>query len=286
MNGRLGITLAAALLLGVCAFSARQNRHLRREFPARTALASMPSGLRTLEILLGPFRGALTEVLWYRATLLQEQGRCVELAQLVRWIAALDPSATQAWAYAAWNFVFNLSAMQRDDEARWHWVREGIEHLQSRALPLNPGNPDLCRELAWIYLFKLAAPLDSAAPLYRARLAAEPAALSKEQLAKAFPSYSDLNPRLPETLALYWCEQGLKRANPVQQAALERLAVHALTGLVVTHKRIDLLAPLLARIERNRLVAPSVYEPLQRSLLNRYHLSPQLLPTSQAKGSY
>lgn len=286
MNGRLGITLAAALLLGACAFSARECRHLRRELPARTAFVSTPSSLRSLEILLGPFRGALTEVLWYRATQLQEQGRCVELAQLVRWIASLDPSATRAWAYAAWNFAFNLSAMQRDDEARWHWVREGIEHLQSRALRLNPGDPDLCRELAWIYLFKLAAPLDSAAPLYRARLAAEPAAFSKEQLAQALPTYPELNPRLPETLALYWCEQGLKRANPVQQAALERLAVHALTGLVVTHKRVDLLGPLLARIERNRLVAPSVYEPLQRSLLNHYQLPPKLLPTSQAKGSY
>lgn len=261
---------ALILFLLITGISARQARTTQAHLNRSTHHIAIPQTLQALNIILGSFRTLLSEVLWYRATTLQDRGDYIALTQLTHWITALDPTATQAWAYTAWNLAFNISVLQRTDEARWYWVKQGLDHLEHNALTYNPGNAELCRELAWIYLFKLAGSLDKAAPYYREQLAKYPP-LTQQQLQNQLSHLPLLDPRLPETIALYWTEVGLSTANATQRATLERLAIHALASLVIHHQQHQITPYLLKRIDTNILTAPSIYTPLKRAILQ--HLS-------------
>ena len=80
----------------------RAARH-RRLAPAVAAAAEQPLWVQYVMVGLGGFRGIVSEALWLRAGRLQEQGRYFEQVQLADWITALDPRATDAWTFNAWN---------------------------------------------------------------------------------------------------------------------------------------------------------------------------------------
>ena len=75
--------------------------------------------------------------------------------QLADWITTLDPRAIGAWVYNSWNLAYNISAMMPRFEDRQTWVDAGISLLRDRAIPANPGSPQLYRELGWLYQNKL-----------------------------------------------------------------------------------------------------------------------------------
>ena len=95
------------------------------------------------------------EVIWFRADRLQEEGRYVEMAQLASALAFMEPHTPEVWSYAAWNLAYNVSVMMPDAPERWRWVEAGIRLLRDDGLRLNPRDPVLYRELAWMFLAKV-----------------------------------------------------------------------------------------------------------------------------------
>jgi hypothetical protein len=122
-------------------------------------------------VALGGFRGLLADYLWLRATRLQEQGNYFELVQLASWIVKLQPRFTGATAFLAWNMAYNISVTFNDFEDRWRWVRRGIELIRDEAQVYNPKDPELFKELSWIYLHKLGQDMDDANRYYKTQLA-------------------------------------------------------------------------------------------------------------------
>lgn len=183
-------------------------------------------------ITLGGFRGVLADVLWVRAIGLQDEGRFFELVQLADWITRLEPRFPQVWGFHAWNLAYNISVMFPDAPDRWRWVQRGIRLIQDDGLRFNPDEPRLYRELAWLYLNKVGGRWDEAGPYYRRRLAdavrgtfsaadvpTAPASeragwltLDPDAMRDLTAKYGPVDWQAPETHALYWLDQGLRRA--------------------------------------------------------------------------
>ena len=116
---------------------------------------------------LGGFRGIVSEVVWFRADRLQDEGRYAELAQLAGFLTALEPHTPEVWAFTSWNLAYNVSVMMPDAADRWRWVKAGLKLLRDDGLAANPDSPVILREIAWLFLAKIGGRLDDASPYYR-----------------------------------------------------------------------------------------------------------------------
>jgi hypothetical protein len=183
--------LFAALALGCAIGSAPLLHSLNRQRDALglTGLSEgtggVPPEIVATAAALGPFRAVLIDLLWMRATELQDQGQFFELVQLYDWISKLEPRFPLVWEYMAWNFAYNISVKfsvrpaqetpspdQPDPhELRWQWVNRGIEVLRDRGIRYNPRAYSLYRELAWIYSHKIGQTADDANVYFKIMLA-------------------------------------------------------------------------------------------------------------------
>ncbi len=178
---------------------------------------------------LGGFRGIITEVVWFRADRLQDEGRYAEMAQIANILTTLEPHTPEVWAYAAWNLAYNISVMMPTLEDRWRWVEAGLKLLRDDGLRLNPKSPELHREIGWLFLSKIGGTIDEASPIYTARW--------KEEVARAGGDWAKLkmDPSLvafidreygrqdwndPKASALYWAHHGLS-LKPTGAARME-----------------------------------------------------------------
>jgi len=119
---------------------------------------------------LGGFRGLIADILWIRAGDLQQEGKYYELVQLSDWILKLQPKFATAAAHMGWNMAYNVSVACKSPEDRWRWVRRGIELMQD-AVTMNPNDPEVYKELGWIYQHKLGNVLDDAQRYYKETMA-------------------------------------------------------------------------------------------------------------------
>jgi len=225
--------VCAILLIALLARLGAVLREMRNDRES-AHVHGVPPALNVVMMGLGGFRGILAEALWFRMERLQIEGRYLELTQLADWITRLDPHATQAWVYNAWNLSYNVSAMMRRPEDRLRWVANGILLLRNDALRWIPDEPQLYRELAWLYRNKIGSSLDRAHVYYKLSLAATMAPLVNEEdgtipdelspEAKAGLIELRLNPktmralqaqfgpldwRMAESHAVYWSMLGL-----------------------------------------------------------------------------
>ena len=259
-------SLPVILILIGLAVSIPSERALRA---ARTAAAhgvTETGWVRYVMVGLAGFRGVISEVLWIRATTLQEQGRYFELVQLADWITALDPRAAEAWVFNAWNLSYNVPAMLPDYSSRINWVRAGIDLLTDKAIPANPDTPRLYRELGWLYQNKIGSDDDPAAPLYKLALAREFAdraavigpdsKLDAKTVSEIEKHFGELDWRLAETHALYWAWRGLKCApSGFEREALRRMVrQNAFLLVMAGHFTGDLVAGRFATSPDYRLV--------------------------------
>ena len=207
-----------------------------------TPLENAPPVLAFTTKALGGFRGLIANALWIRATELQENGKYFEMVQLADWITKLEPNLTAVWIHLAWNMAYNISVKFNDPHDRWLWVKRGTELLRDEAIPYNPNEPNLYRELAWFYQHKMGHFLDDAHQVYkvewaremtallgkgppdwdrlinpqtpedkeRARIAREKYKLEPELMKRVDEKYGPLEWRLPESHAIYWAVKGLE----------------------------------------------------------------------------
>lgn len=267
------------------------------------AAAAETPWVRYVMVGLGGFRGVVSEVLWMRASRLQEQGRYLELVQLSDWINALDPRATDAWAFSAWNLAYNISAMFHDAPSRLRWVEAGVSLLRDRAIPANPDSARLCRELGWLYQNKIGGSEDSANAAYKlalARAVSEPegmrplhgglaplsTGLDPSVVADIEGRFGRLDWRLPQAHSIYWAWKGLGLApDAFDEAGLKRMVHQNLVTLIGagrftgdleagvwrTEPDFSLVRPTMAYFEENATTdgEQAVYGAFLKALLPR-----------------
>jgi hypothetical protein len=248
--------LPIAVLLVLCALTAWQSRRLaavrRAGMPEAYVgySADVPPALNFVIVGLGGFRGIVAEVLWFRASSLQEEGRYLELVQLSNWITLLDPHAAEAWAYNAWNLAYNISVMMIRPEDRLRWVQNGIALLRDEGLRFNPREARLYRELAWLYQNKVGDSLDNAHLTYKLALASAMTPcvrgdgtlndtpenrvrlavfrLDADRMLALEKRFGPLDWRIAESHALYWAIQGVDWATGTERIMCRRGAYQPL----------------------------------------------------------
>jgi len=207
-------------------------------------LTNAPPILAFTTVALGGFRGLISNLLWTRASQLQEDDKFFEMVQLSDWITKLEPHFAQVWAHEAWNMTYNISVKFKDFPDRWRWVQNGIDLLRDEGLRYNPDDVLIHRELAWFFQHKMGANLDDASMYYkmewkkemeavfsgkkpdfaalinprtadetnRTRILREKYKMDPALMKQIDEQYGPLEWRLPEASAIYWAAQGLQRA--------------------------------------------------------------------------
>jgi len=132
----------------------------KSSLPEEKRLKKLPPEIAFTTVLLGGFRGILTDFLWIRARKLQEEGKYFELVQLSNWIGLLEPNLPKVWIFNAWNLSYNISVEFPTPEERWNWIYQGIKLLRDKALKYIPDSPEIYSELAWIYFNKISSSID------------------------------------------------------------------------------------------------------------------------------
>ncbi len=122
-------------------------------------------------IAMGAFRGLFVNYLWIRANKLKQEGKFFEAMQLSTAITRLQPRFPRVWAFHAWNMAYNISVATNTAEERWQWVKAGVDLLRDEAIPRNPNDTLLHKELAWIFVHKIQGFADDANHYYKRELA-------------------------------------------------------------------------------------------------------------------
>ncbi|MEX2673598.1 MAG: hypothetical protein WD294_15980 [Phycisphaeraceae bacterium] len=171
----LCLTLMAGLLSGAGMLMPRIN-HMRADLKLTAhdeVMQNLPPEIALTQAALGSFRGLAVDILWGRVQKMQADGNLYEAMQLADWITKLQPRFTQVWVFHAWNMSYNISVTTATPQERWMWVQAGMKLLRDEAIPLNPQNVQLHRELGWIYLNKIGMYSDDMHWHYKAELASE-----------------------------------------------------------------------------------------------------------------
>lgn len=161
----LGLALSGGVSLSV-ANSAGRNQLTY----ADTAEEGDPPEV-ALGIAMGAFRGIFVNILWYRANEMKEAGYYYEAMELARAITKLQPRFPQVWVFHAWNMAYNISVKTQTPDERWQWVQAGIRLLRNEGIRANPNDMLLHKELAWIFLHKIAGVTDDSNQFYKRKLA-------------------------------------------------------------------------------------------------------------------
>ena len=272
-----GLLLLALLMFVGVGLSQWRLNDLRAELKLTrlVPLENAPPALAFTTIALGGFRGLIANVLWMRASDLQQDEKFFEMVQLADWITKLQPHFVTVWVHQAWNMAYNISVKFPESKDRWLWVSRGIELLRDEGMKFNPDEPLIYRELAWFYQHKMGANLDQSHLYYkqmlqretakvlgstrqswmellnpqtddakrRAKILREKLKLDPERIKKVDDLYGPLEWRLPEAHAIYWASFGLEKC----------IGNRARTNDIITLRRVIYQSMQLA-FQRGRLV--------------------------------
>ena len=121
--------LAALILIGLAGRMHPRLLEMREKhgLVQGPVLENLPPLEAFIVVAIGGVRGIVADILWLRASKLQEEGKYFELVQLADWITKLEPRFAQVWAFHAWNLSYNISVMLSDSKDRWRWVQHGFE---------------------------------------------------------------------------------------------------------------------------------------------------------------
>ena len=177
-NNFAKIIIILAVMVGLLAmlsfFQGRMNGvRATYHLTDNTPLENAPPVVAFTSVAMGGFRGLLADYLWLRSGRMQDEGKYYEMVQLADWIVKLQPRYTGAHAFLGWNMAYNVSVTFTSFEDRWRWVKRGIELIRDEALEYNPGDPELFRQLGWIYQHKMGKEMDDANLYYKTQMAEE-----------------------------------------------------------------------------------------------------------------
>lgn len=186
---------------------------------------------------LGGLRSIAAEVVWFRANKLQREGRYGELIQLASILTFLEPHSHEVWRYFASNLAYDIPVSMPNGD-KWFWVYSGVKMLRDQALKWNPGDADLCYELAHLYWYKIGYKDDPAARIYReewrkivedvkSRDAWEELSMSRDKMAEIERIYDISDWTNPQASAIYWAHQGLQKSKDGIKSRLEFLIAKA-----------------------------------------------------------
>jgi hypothetical protein len=254
-------TLIAAAVLLICV-SARMQSLLNVEradlgLTRLTPLENAPPVLAFTSVALGGFRGLIANMLWIRANDLQQDDKYFEMVQLADWITKLEPHFVAVWTVQAWNMAYNISVKFKDPEDRWHWVERGVQLLRDKALPMNPGETLIYRDLSWLFQHKIGQNLDDAHMTYKLHLAEEMQPvlggrpdfdallnpktpedkarlhtlvtdfkMDPKLIKEVDDEYGPLDWRLPDAHAIYWAELGRRKSTSTKNAETLRRSIY------------------------------------------------------------
>ena len=268
MNGKLKQLAAGAAIVALVAACGIQSRALRKTRhdhlarPGAAYSADVPPAVTFVTVTLGGFRGMISDLLWLRASRLQEERRHVELVQLSGWITKLEPHVPEVWSYHAWNLAYNISVMMSRPEDRWRWILNGIELLRDEGVPLNPRSAAIHRELGWIFQHKLGMDGDPGHAFYRAEWARQIAAylgeggtrpdadslvaselesrfkMDVETMADIEANFGAIDWRVPMAQSLYWGWKGLACADGRERLPCRRMVYVSLMDMAHRHGRL------------------------------------------------
>lgn len=246
----LALGVAVIILVAACGLQSRRLRTVRHTSLTNYSTqysADVPPMVTFVSVTLGGFRGVIADMLWLRASRLQEQRRFVELVQLSDWITKLEPHMAEVWVFHAWNLSYNISVLMSRPEDKWRWVQNGIELLRDEGVPLNPRNATLYRELGWIFQHKLGMEGDNASWYYRKEWAREVSAYLGEggarpdevsimaseleawlkmdtaTMAEIEGRFGRIDWRVPMAHSLYWGWKGLENADAKETLPCRRM---------------------------------------------------------------
>ena len=120
--------------------------------------SELPASIQVAGVVLGPLKGLLVDVLWWRSERLMENKEFFEALQLSDWITSLHPTYPSVWSYQGFNLAFNISHNFSNLEERWDWILEGIKLLRDKGIKFNPDwehNRDIRFELVHIFYRKI-----------------------------------------------------------------------------------------------------------------------------------
>lgn len=237
-----------------------------------TPLENAPPVLAFTSVALGGFRGLIANALWMRANDLQNAEKYFEMVQLADWITTLEPHFVTVWTVQSWNMAYNISVKFKDHEDRWKWISRGIRLLRDEAIPINPSETTLYRDLAWLFQNKIGQNLDDANQLYKRRLAQQMQPLlggrpnfdalinpktdadkekvrTLKEVYKMDPklikevddTYGPLDWRLPDAHAIYWAELGRRetKSKPKDEETLRRVIYQSMQAACIRGGALD-----------------------------------------------
>ncbi len=196
-----------------------------------------------LGIAMGAMRGVFVNYLWIRATQKKEEGQYYEAVELADWITRLQPRLPQVWTFHAWNMAYNISVTTQTPQERWNWVNSGVRLLRNRGLRANPNDMHMHKELAWIFLHKIAGFTDDANQYYKKQFAYEwhnvlgrkpfidPERRDRDSVIEQYAQWIQPIVDVPATM------QGLERQN--EQAARIGRAYEARLGEPLAHRFLE-----------------------------------------------
>ena len=109
-------------------------RKLKKAADNKTGIITndLPASMQVAAVALGPLKGLIVDILWWRSERMLENKEFFESQQLSEWITSLQPTYPSVWNYQGFNLAFNISHNFSNEEERWEWIHEGYD-----------GNPDI-----------------------------------------------------------------------------------------------------------------------------------------------
>ena len=150
-------------LIAVCAvlliFNGKNIRERQAQGQSAVVVENdIPPSMQVASVAMGPLKGLLVDVLWWRSERMMEDKEFFEALQLSEWITSLQPTYPSVWSYQGFNLAFNVSHNFSDHEERWNWIHEGIKLLRDKGLRYNKDwahNRDIRFELVHIFYRKI-----------------------------------------------------------------------------------------------------------------------------------
>lgn len=105
-------------------------------------------------LALGGFKPLLVDYLWMKLDKLQADKQFEEIRLLLSIIARLQPRLPAVWSFNAYHMIYNIAAQENTPQARWDWVRSGMDYIKEGML-YNPESPDLVQWLAFFYYHRI-----------------------------------------------------------------------------------------------------------------------------------